>query len=261
MFDVRQVDLRKLNSLTKYPSIETYHKLGERGRLTSEVQIDFGTEDVYLTEKVDGTNARIILLPGETYIIGSREELLYARGDLIIHGAAGVVETLKPIAEQLCQDAYLQMGIDAVVVFGEVYGGNIGGKSARQYTGSTETYGFRVFDMVFIKLFETLLAESVEAIAAWRDHGGQAFAQPDALAEFTRRYKLSQVPMLAVTNGGLPTKLEATYEFLQQTVPASCCLLDSEAKGKAEGLVMRNKDRTKIAKVRFEDYERTLVKR
>ncbi len=36
------MDLKKINSLTKYPSILTYHKLGERGRLTEELSDERG---------------------------------------------------------------------------------------------------------------------------------------------------------------------------------------------------------------------------
>ncbi len=32
-FDIRRIELDKLNSLTKYPSILTYHKLGDKGVL------------------------------------------------------------------------------------------------------------------------------------------------------------------------------------------------------------------------------------
>ena len=66
-----------LNSATKYPPIEMYHVLDERGTLTEDLTFGFAG-DVVFTEKVDGTNARIILLPGGDYIIGSREHLLYA---------------------------------------------------------------------------------------------------------------------------------------------------------------------------------------
>ncbi|MFI7515873.1 hypothetical protein ACIBVK_20520 [Micromonospora echinofusca] len=56
---------------------------------------------VTLTEKVDGTNARIVGLPGGAYLIGSREELLYARGDLIGNPALGIVDALRDVAERL----------------------------------------------------------------------------------------------------------------------------------------------------------------
>src|SRR3954470_23466594 len=72
-FDVRTVDLRTVNSVTKYPSIPTYHELDPRngGLLDTCVSFD-GT--VIGTEKVDGTNSRIILLPDGAWLLGSREE-------------------------------------------------------------------------------------------------------------------------------------------------------------------------------------------
>ena len=71
MFDVRAVDLRLLNSLTKYPSIPTYHTLDPRdGGLTDPATVFSG--DVIATEKVDGTNSRLVLLPDGSYLIGSR---------------------------------------------------------------------------------------------------------------------------------------------------------------------------------------------
>jgi hypothetical protein len=73
--------------MTKYPSIPTYHTLGEKGTLLEET-VSFEGE-VILTEKVDGTNARIILLPDGSFILGSREELLYASLD---EGAMGRAE-------------------------------------------------------------------------------------------------------------------------------------------------------------------------
>jgi ATP-dependent RNA circularization protein (DNA/RNA ligase family) len=53
--------------MTKYPSIPTYHTLGDKGILLEET-ISFDSE-VILTEKVDGTNSRIILLPDGTFVI------------------------------------------------------------------------------------------------------------------------------------------------------------------------------------------------
>ncbi|MNJ03530.1 hypothetical protein D3C73_1638880 [compost metagenome] len=58
------MDLKKINSLTKYPSILTYHQLGERGRLNDELTELKGfsdSDDVYIYEKVNGENSRIIL--------------------------------------------------------------------------------------------------------------------------------------------------------------------------------------------------------
>lgn len=40
------MDLKKMNSLTKYPSILTYHQLGERGRLTEELSEGRATRSI-----------------------------------------------------------------------------------------------------------------------------------------------------------------------------------------------------------------------
>jgi hypothetical protein len=47
--------LTRLNSLTKYPSIPTFHPLGERGRLLDE-HLPVPAEPLYATEKINGTN-------------------------------------------------------------------------------------------------------------------------------------------------------------------------------------------------------------
>ena len=49
--------LRKLNSITKYPSILTYHNLGQRGSLVNSLVEDKHFDkhrSIYITEKIDG---------------------------------------------------------------------------------------------------------------------------------------------------------------------------------------------------------------
>src|SRR5687767_8680706 len=70
-FDIRRVDLGKLNSMTKYPSIPTYHTLGDKGMLQEAVQVPFAGR-VLGTEKVDGTNTRLIFCPDGAVVVGSR---------------------------------------------------------------------------------------------------------------------------------------------------------------------------------------------
>jgi len=72
--------------------------------LPQEIQDDY----VLVTEKVDGCNGRIIILP-DGYLIGSREELLHASGDLIFNSDCGIVETLRPVADKTFKDAYQQV--------------------------------------------------------------------------------------------------------------------------------------------------------
>lgn len=253
VFRVREVDLGKLNSITKYPSIPTYHEMGERGILR-EPALPFSGPLVG-TEKVDGTNARIILLPDGTYLLGSREELLYARGDLIGNPALGIVAALRNLAERLVNTAGDAPGI--TVFFLEVYGGSIGG-NARQYSGRKQV-GYRLFDVVRVEHFADLLLLGAEQLAAWRESGEQRFLTVSELAQWAERLELPRVPPVWQGDASaLPRDLAEAHAFMKGVLAQSLCALDEDAGGKPEGIVVRTPDRSTIAKLRFEDYERTL---
>ncbi|MFF5226807.1 RNA ligase family protein [Dactylosporangium sp. NPDC000521] len=253
MFDVRAVDLRLLNSLTKYPSIPTYHTLDPRnGGLTSPATVFPG--DVIATEKVDGTNSRIVLLPDGTYLIGSREELLYAKGDLIGNPALGIVEQLKPVAAGL-------PAVDGIrVYFLELYGGKVGG-AAKQYTSDSTLFGWRLFDVVDLPDWEPPLSWPSSQISAWREAGGQPFVPESQLASLAASAGLALTPRLWHRAGSsLPSGIAEMQELLTASLPATLVGLGGVA-GKAEGIVLRAPDRSVIAKARFQDYERTLRRR
>lgn len=246
------MDIDKLNSATKYPSILTYHEMGERGRLSPTVQVPFPAgEEILLTEKLDGTNGRIVVLPDgpRRYIIGSREEFLFAEGDLIFSQQYGIVQTLRPIADQMPKHASI------AVYFFEVFGASL--PAAKQYTDG-KTVAARLFDVALIPA--DVLDMPIEKIAGWRDHGGQPFADEQVLDNTVSQFPWAiRVPFLG-TRVTLPSALEATYEWLSAHRKSSCDL--GGGQGRAEGVVVRTRDRKAIAKLRFEDYERTLgVKR
>ena len=166
LFDVRKTDLIKLNSITKYPSIPTYHTLDPKNGGLLEEAVTF-EGSVLGTEKIDGTNARVICLPDGNFILGSREELLYGRGDLIGNPALGIVEALKGLAEQLSNAN--QEGI--TVFYFEVFGGKVTSGS-KQYTG-TQQVSFRLFDLMYLPDYEPYLAKALQEIALWREAAGQ----------------------------------------------------------------------------------------
>ncbi|AVT30593.1 hypothetical protein C6361_15145 [Plantactinospora sp. BC1] len=58
----------------------------------------------------------------------------------------------------------------------------------------------------------------------------------------------------------MPTELEKTHRFLAERLPATTVALDGTP-GRAEGIVLRSEDGSAIAKARFQDYERTLMRR
>lgn len=255
-FEVRQVDLVKLNSMTKYPSILTYHTLGDKGMLQETVQIPFEGR-IIGTEKVDGTNTRLIFCPDQSVIVGSREDLLWERRDLIGNPAMGIVEAVKEtvhrLMETLCRPGRI------AVYFVEVFGRSIGA-GAKNYT-RTGKVSFRLFDVVFIENFDEMFDWPADRIAHWRENGGQRYVDTNEIVKLAAEAGFQTVPALFDTATALlPTDLEETYRFLL-SFPSSQCKLDEEANGVPEGIVVRSPDRSRIAKLRREDYERTLKRR
>lgn len=262
--DLDQEGLRRLNSATKYPSIPTYHELDDRGRLLDTVAVPFDDEDeLVITEKVDGTNARIIALPNARilrleYIVGSRNDLLHARGDLVYNHQLGIVEALEEFLERLTKAAGFT-DKHAFVFYGEVYGGNVG-KSAREYTSDGST-GFRMFDVVTFdmnELDDLVRDNPPESISLWRKGGGQNFSNVESIAYMAEVLETPTVPQIRYP-GRPPTSIVDTLDWLRELlVDGSSVGLDEKAGGRPEGVVVRTLDRSKIAKIRFRDYERTL---
>lgn len=272
-----QSDLPMLDSLTKYPSIPTYHDIGDRGRLLPTIRTPFAHNvEIIVTEKVDGSNGRIILFPDGSYVIGSRDALLHASGDMIYNEDMRIVETI--LAKQTIDhfthcDPKIGIGASifapqVAVIFVEVFGSNIG-KGGKQYCGTANLTSLRVFDICTFdeddlrdKLLSWPKEKSPDWVAGWREHGGQRF-----LTEFEIKNKLPKaVPLTQRVHGeslltvgvNLPTGIPETLDWMEQMIKKTECDLASDAGGKPEGLVIRTPDRSVIAKLRFEDYERTL---
>jgi hypothetical protein len=255
MFNIRNTDLLKLDSMTKYPSIPTYHEMGDRGILQPTcVEVD--PQSFFVTEKVDGTNARIIFCPDGSVLLGSRDELVWSRGDLIGNPSMGIIAGLKNVVESLVlrTNVYVSISNSILVLFGEFYGVNVGAAS-KNY--STKTKGFRLFDSLSIPNWAELMELPREKISSWREHGGQQFDTVEKLDQTAKWLELPLVPALAEGANFLPTDIESVYEWLKQ-FSQSKAALDETGAARAEGVVVRTADRKTIFKIRFEDYERTL---
>lgn len=266
LYDVE--GLRKLNSITKYPSILTYHNLGPKGSLVDtlvdDVQFD-ANAIVYITEKIDGTNSRIVFTTDadgavNDYMIGSREDLLFAMGDRIVNPALGIVKNMKNIADTLVllSDGpnYALHPNSLYCLYGETYGGKI--NATKQYSGCGN-YGIRIFDMWHMTLsdVENLLDLDVEKISSWREHGGQPFVSVDALGEFCDMFYIDKVPYIRTAVGNeIPLTLQGVWDWMQEFATTTA-RIDSGGLGQSEGIVVRYADRSLIRKIRFEDYKRT----
>ncbi|TDP91183.1 RNA ligase family protein [Labedaea rhizosphaerae] len=254
-FDLRTADLGALNSLTKYPSIPTFHTLDPANGGLLDTHVAF-TGPVLGTEKVDGTNSRVIRVPGGDYLLGSREELLYAKGDLLGNPAQGIVAALRAFADSMppLEDDVIR------VHYLEVYGGKVTSAS-KQYTGS-RAVGHRLFDVAVIPDYTSILALPPERISSWRENGGPAWLSEEELAKSPAEDGLTLTPRLfTVDAADLPSDLAAMRAFLGEHLPRTRSALDEGAGGAAEGIVLRTPDRAVIAKARFQDYDRTLRRR
>lgn len=254
------IDFAKLNSLTKYPSILTYHQLGQKGRLTEErIESSIFQDDdtIHCYEKIDGENSRIVFLCNGTdidYAIGSREDLLFAKGDRMKNPTGNIAAYFEPIAEQIAENLQGLHGL--VVVYFESYGAKHTPKR-QQYTSDNTQFG-RLFDVFALKPDEldNLLDLSVSEIAAWRDNGGQPYFTCARRENFAKIHDLPTAPLLfSLTGAELPVTVQDTHTWLQQFKHTRVGI---NASGLSEGIIVRTKDRSTIAKIRMTNYVKTV---
>lgn len=250
------------NSLTKYPSIQTYHKIDKgvlQNELSSPAVDDF---DVYITEKIDGSNIRLIIYNND-YLIGSRKEWIYAKGDRLIPNEQ--IRYLKEYVEEVLKSYSFRKNI-FYCIYGEVHGAGI--QSWKNYTLTKETYGFRIFDVWSMKKDKlenmTSLFHSIDEASKWRENNCQPWWTMNEITAFIINCGgfVEYAPFKLLTHiQNIPVDLEETYEFLKKFKKTLVNLdgTDKQA-ARAEGVVLRSRDRKYIAKFRFEDYEKTLGK-
>jgi len=247
------IDLAKLNSATKYPSIETYHELGLGGVLQESGNPFAGWDGpIHVSEKIDGANARIICIEDDWYI-GSREELLTAKGDRVPNPALGIVDTLKDVAP-LFTGTYWYVDV-AYVFFVEVYGDRR--MPAWKTYGDGTRADFRLFDVATVDL--DILGLDIEQIAAQRDRGGLQFLER---SEWRPVYNVEPVLTETYLLSGeeAPATVDGMHAFLKgfaQWTHAPIGNVEIADRGRPEGLVFRTKDRSIIRKARYQSYERT----
>ena len=248
---LNNMDLNRLNSLTKYPSIPTYHIMGDKNRLTNDINPAPKDKQLFLTEKVDGTNVRIVVLPDGNWLIGSREEFLLIKGgNPIGTDSPNILDAIRSFAEETIIAPVIENQI--VVLFFELFGGRIG--SFKSYT-IHNTRSWRCFDILTIPNYDEILSHTREWISSWRQHGkGQFLANINPICN---QYGIQTVPYLGKVNS-LPTTHEETLEWLKENCPSSKVKLDNKASGNPEGVVVRTEDRSYIVKIRYQDINRAI---
>ena len=246
--------IEKTNTLTKYPSILTLHQFGERGRLTNGLTTTISLEDdLFATEKIDGTNVRIICL-GNEYLIGSRGFILHYSADLCYNPSQSIVENIKKLVN--IPTSFTEL----TIIYGELFGGKVS-KNSKQY-GTKNELGFRCFDIAKIKDL-SILEKNLEEISKWREYQtldglvyGQQFLSVSALQKHCNELNIPIVPSLQINLSDWSH--QAVLDYLNEEIPQTKVALSDQAGMKPEGIIVRNASRSKIVKLRFEDYKRTL---
>ena len=246
----------KINTLTKYPSILTLHKFANKGKFGNQLTTDIQGEELYASEKIDGTNVRLIFWEDE-FLIGSRKCILHYSKDLYWDEALGIVNQFYALDIPKLKPKHL------TIIYGELFGGKV---TAHSKNYGKDRHGFRVFDIAVLEDL-SILEKPIAEISHWREHSldssvddqlhyGQNFVDVETLQGYG--YELvPKVEFPPLPNLEHATILEALQKYATKTQVA----LSASAQGKTEGIVLRNFDRSKIVKLRFEDYQRTLRNR
>lgn len=262
-------DLLNLNSITKYPSIPTYHKVSGRHILDDNAETQLGHDIYHITEKLDGINIRIIVKPGEDFFIGTRQELVYANGDRIYNDRLGIIKTVKHIGHQLMQldKSAFEDNTCYVVVYGELIGGKVH-KNSKQYTKDKETLSFMAFDMAMLDdeyLYESDLQLDLgpDARSAFREanYRKRCFVQQHVMMDACYQLGIGVVPNKGtVLKDNMPSTVAESKKWLiDRTKFGTMALLDGTGEGNAEGLIISDPRNQEAFKLRVQDYRRNIL--
>ena len=109
-----------------------------------------------------------------------------------------------------------------------------------------------------IAKFVDLVGLGESQTATWRDQGGQEFVRGFETRRRAEQCGFEMVPVISWNDQPCHT-LEETLANMRTMIDQTECGFDEH--GRAEGIVIRNSDRSFIAKLRFEDYEKSLRSR
>lgn len=270
------IDFTKLDSMTKYPSMPNYHSMENQKMLKVpvEIAVDFIGESVFLFEKIDGMNMRLIFgFDGMVYL-GTRDRLVFGPVhytklcDCYMHNYN--VEIFKllilPHLESIYQfmrnvKIIMQTGPSFIVMYFELYGSEIGDQS-KNYSTDTSKKAIALLDIAWVEDEPKVLAMKLESLRSWRDRGGQTYLGIYNVYRMAEQIGLSCPPQLTkepMANFRIDSIHDA-FNLIKAWSGLTRVNLDGK-EGKSEGIIVRNEDRTKIAKLRIDEYRYTIQKR
>jgi hypothetical protein len=187
--------LRKLNSITKYPSILTYHNLGQRGSLVNSLVEDKHFDkhrSIYITEKIDGTSSTYVLVnhakPGHNpkyeFIVSSRNVRQLDPDQVCYHD----VNVYWEMAEKYDLENRMKLILASlpyshfVVLQGETFGANLQGNKYKMQ--DRDIRFFNIIDDHNGKWDTTIAAKYIEQIGLkWVPIINDNYILPDTVDE------------------------------------------------------------------------------
>ncbi len=277
-------DIEFLNCVTKYPSIDTFHRLQDGRFPTNDTNHNpaslelLGLKKLDVYEKIDGVNVRVILVPGcqPGITIGSRESILYISESAVYSNNHDIVETIfeTPEFETLVNNIQNSPTTgEMIVLYGEVFGGKTNNHK-RYHDGNPKVRGFKLFDVaVFNKtIFEELHEKSLNDISLWREKhkmpGVLWFTPENAPKEYGIPESLwaPKHDPLCIDPSFFRCRVWDIKDLLHLNLKwrKSRVLLDNSKEyqlgGTSEGVILRAQNRRDfICKIRFEEYDRILT--
>lgn len=256
-----------INTLTKYPSILVAHEMDNRGRflpeLTEDAHMLNDSEQLFMSEKLDGTNVRIVCVKKTASVfIGSREEILWCDEDICHNPAMNIVHAMGTFKSEIDRlliyvTKLLKPTTDKdsiFVIYGELFGGRIS-KRSKQYTPDGSKVGFGVFDIGFYDIINRdIMTAPLENVSQYRKDN-MKFLTVSELVDLKWKSDLivdfHQIEPNTLKFGEIYNE----SDFLTNTGVYSKI---GEETAEKEGIVVRTNDRRAVVKMRFEDYRRSL---
>ena len=264
---IEKYGLDKMNSLSKFPSILPFHKIGKRGGVTEELnpidQIFLHQEKLgklFITEKIDGIASRAIVYKND-YLLADKNNFVYAKGDRIYQSI--IIDQMKETVEE-----FIKRNPDPEkvhVIYGITYGYKIGNGTDLYIYNDSKKRDFRIFDIYSMGVFEfnNILGQSTKSIIDWRESNKQEFWNYTDLMDFCDGSNVKIVPVLEtdIFLKDIPDKVDYAFTWLKK-FKASKAILDGDINvnnqgskyGQSKGIVIRNNDRSFIRQLLFEEY-------
>ena len=255
----------RLESVTRWPSIPNLHTFHwKTGEVEPNIHLRKGVQYT-VSEKIDGTNIRIGILSDRTWFLGTRNRIIAMSECGITDDANGAISWFKKVAPlQIIpglQNFSLRSNLAAIVIYGELYGGNI--QRGRKIYGGDDV-DFRIFAMKSFPGLNRLMVLPPENTASLRE--GWALGETE-FKPFTRmaHTPFSSVPLIKTVDAGdIPLTPRGTYEWLKDILGEEThAPLGEGGNRRPEGVVLYRIGEIgpQVFKVRLEDYEKILRKR